>query len=102
MPVEVRDAEAAAERKPNPPVIRIVTPGYFRTLGASIVQGRDFNGKDTDEAPALVVNEHMAKHYWPRGDAIGKQISVSTGEWLPIVGVVSDIRHVALDKEPDR
>jgi putative ABC transport system permease protein len=42
----------------------------------------------------------MAKHYWPRGGAIGKQISVSPGQWISIVGVVSDIRHVALDKEP--
>jgi predicted permease len=99
-PIEVRDPEVAADRKPNPAVIRIVTPGYFRTLGANILQGRDFNGKDTDAAPAVVVNQHMARHYWPRGDAIGKHISVSTGEWLPIVGVVSDIRHVALDKEP--
>jgi len=99
-PIEVRDAEVAPDGKPNNPVVRIVTPGYFRTLGASIVQGRDFNDQDTDATPAVIVNEHMAAHYWPRGDAIGKQISVSSGEWLPIVGVVSDIRHVALDKEP--
>ena len=95
---------ATPKRPPtgNPilPIIRIVTPGYFRTLGASILQGRDFNDHDTDAAPAVIVNEHMARHYWPRGDAVGKQISVSTGQWLPIVGVVSDIRHVALDKEP--
>lgn len=99
-PVEVRDAEAPPDGKPNLPVVRIVTPGYFRTLGASILQGRDFNDQDTDATPAVIVNEHMAKRYWPRGDAIGKQISVSTGEWLPIVGVVSDIRHIALDQEP--
>jgi putative ABC transport system permease protein len=99
-PLEVRDAEAAPDGKPNLSVIRIVTPGYFGTLGASLVQGRDFNNQDTDATPAVIVNEHMANHYWPQGDAIGKQISVSSGEWLPIVGVVSDIRHVALDKEP--
>ena len=100
-PVEVRDAEAPPDAKPNLPVIRIVTPGYFRTLGASIAQGRDFNDQDSDAASRVViVNEHMAKHYWPRGDVIGKQISVANGEWLPIIGVVSDIRHAALDREP--
>jgi predicted permease len=99
-PVEVRDAEAPADGKPNNPVVRIVTPGYFHTLGATIVQGRDFNDQDTDAVPAVIVNERMATRYWPRGDAIGKRISVSPGQWLPIVGVVSDIRHAALDKEP--
>jgi len=100
VPVEVRDAEASADGSPKLPIVRIVTPGYFRTLGASIVKGRDFNDQDADATPAVIVNEHMAKHYWPRGDVIGKRISVTSGEWLPIVGVVSDIRHAALDKEP--
>jgi putative ABC transport system permease protein len=99
-PIEVRDSEAPSDGKPNNPIIRIVTPGYFSTLGANIVQGRDFSDRDTDATPAVIVNEHMATHYWPRGDAIGKQISVSPGQWIPIVGVVSDIRHAALDKEP--
>ena len=78
-----------------------MTPGYFHTLGARILKGRDFNDDDTNEAlPVVVVNEHMAKHYWPQGDAVGKQISVSDGQWLPIVGIVSDIRHRGLDQEP--
>ncbi len=101
-PFEVREAEAPrSEAKPSPPVIRIVTPDYFRTLGASILQGRDFNDDDTNEAlPVVVVNQHMANHYWPHGDAVGKQIAVSDGKWLPIVGVVSDIRHHGLDQDP--
>lgn len=98
-PVEVRDAKVTPG-KADLPVIRIVTPGYFYTLGATIVRGRDFNDQDTEAAPAIIINKHMARHYWPHGDAIGKQISVPPGEWLPIVGVVSDIRHVALEKTP--
>ena len=79
-----------------------MTPDYFRTLGASILEGRDFNERDDERiAPAIVVvNQHMANHYWPAGSAVGKQIAVSSGKWLPIVGVVSDIRHLGLDKEP--
>ena len=103
VPIEVREAKAFQQSgtKPNPPVIRIVTPDYFRTLGASIFAGRDFNEQDTNEAlPVVIVNQHMANHYWPDGSAVGKQIAVSSDRWLPIVGVVSDIRHLGLDQDP--
>jgi putative ABC transport system permease protein len=103
VPIEVREAKPTPhiETRPNPPVIRIVTPDYFRTLGARILAGRDFNEQDTDEAmPVVVINRHLAAHYWPDGGAVGKQIATSPGKWLPIVGVVSDIRHLGLDQEP--
>jgi putative ABC transport system permease protein len=103
VPIEIRDAKASQQTgtKPNPPVIRIVTPDYFRTLGASILTGRDFNEQDTNEAlPVVIINQHMANHYWPDGSAVGKQIAVSPDKWLPIVGVVSDIRHLGLDQDP--
>jgi putative ABC transport system permease protein len=103
VPIEVREANAIqhGEAKPNPPVIRIVTPDYFRTVGASILNGRDFKEQDTKEAlPVVIVNQHMANHYWPDGSALGKQIAVASDKWLPIVGVVSDIRHLGLDQDP--
>ncbi len=100
-PIEVRDAKTLPSGKNTPSIIRIVTPDYFRTLGASILEGRDFNERDTNESlPAVIVNQHMANHYWPGGSALGKQIAVDSGKWLPIVGVVSDIRHLGLDKDP--
>src|SRR5580704_4032850 len=103
VPIEIRETKAVqnSDAKPTPPVVRIVTPDYFRTLGASILAGRDFNDQDTDEVlPAIVVNQHMANHYWPNGSAVGKQVAFSSGKWLPIVGVVSDIRHLGLDQDP--
>ena len=101
VPIELREAETLQNGKPSPPVARIATPDYFRTLGASILKGRDFNEQDNNESlPVVIVNQHMANHYWPSGSAVGKQIAVSSGRWLSIVGVVSDIRHVGLDKEP--
>jgi len=103
VPIEVREAEAVLrnESKPSPPVIRVVTPDYFRTLGARILAGRDFSEQDANQAsPVVVVNQHLANHYWPDGSAVGKQIAVSPDKWLPIVGVVSDIRHIGLDQEP--
>jgi putative ABC transport system permease protein len=103
VPIEVREAKAVQlnETRPSPPVIRIVTPDYFRTLGAHILAGRDFNAQDTNETqPVVVVNQHLANHYWPDGNAVGKQIAFSRDKWLPIVGVVSDIRHIGLDQDP--
>lgn len=99
-PIQVRDGKAPRDEGPNP-MIRIVSPGYFGTLGASILRGRDFTDQDNDESqPVLIVNQHMAKHYWPDGNVVGKQIAVSGGKWIPIVGVVSDVRHSGLDRDP--
>jgi putative ABC transport system permease protein len=101
VPIEVREAKATRDTRPSPPVIRIVTPDYFRTLGARILSGRDFNEGDANQTlPVLVVNQHLANHYWPDGSAVGRQIAVSPGSWLRIVGVVSDIRHLGLDQDP--
>jgi len=103
VPIEVRAARAThpGETRPTPPVIRIVTPDYFRTLGARILAGRDFNEQDTNESmPVVVVNQHLASHYWPDGSAVGKQIAALPGRWLSIVGVVSDIRNLGLDQDP--
>jgi predicted permease len=99
-PIEVRDPKVDRDEKPNP-VIRIVSPDYFRTLGANILQGRDFSDQDNDEShPVAIVNQHMANHYWPDGNVLGKEIATSDVKWIPIVGVVSDIRHSGLDQEP--
>ena len=103
VPIEIRDAKAIPrdETSPSPPVLRIVTPDYFRTLGARILAGRDFNEQDANKGlPAVVINQHLASRYWPDGGAVGKQIAVLPGKWLPIVGVVSDIRHLGLDQDP--
>ncbi len=73
-----------------------VTPNYFATLRTPIVQGRDFNDRDTAAAPFVaIVNQTMAKRFWPNESAIGKQIRL---DYVPdeplreIVGVAGDIR----------
>ena len=73
-----------------------VTPNYFATLKAPLAQGRDFDSRDTEAAPFVaVINETMAKKYWPNESPIGKQIRM---DYVPdeplreIVGVVKDIR----------
>ncbi len=103
VPVEIRDpANASPAGATTPAAVHIASQDYFRTLGVRVVSGRDFTPQDTGKSGPLVVivNQHMANHYWPNGDAIGKQVSVTAGEWLTVVGVVNNIRHQGLDKDP--
>ena len=77
------------------PVHFQVTPRFFSTMQAALVNGREIDDTDTDaSAWVAVVNESMARRFWPGGDAIGKQLTIDT---LPgerprtIVGIARDI-----------
>jgi putative ABC transport system permease protein len=74
-----------------------VSPGYFKTLGIPMRQGREFSSDDREETPAVaIVNEWAASHWWPGRDAIGQRIRMDTaqasGVLLTVVGVVRDNR----------
>lgn len=82
--------------------ITVVSPGYFQTLGMSLLQGRDFQNSDTDGAPLVaIVDKKLANQYWPGGDAIGKRIRTGDPEWYTVVGVVSSIKTVGLNETSD-
>lgn len=99
------------EGQPNEPgsspvgVIHSAGPGYFRTMGIPILQGRDFTDRDDlKSAPVIIVNETLAKRFFPAGDAIGKHITPSfstTGgtEKREIIGVVGDVKHQSLKRD---
>jgi predicted permease len=94
-----------------------VSPGYFRTLGMTLVRGRDFTGADISDLArlpdpraavprtgAVIVNEATARRFWPDGDAIG-QILSTTFDARPIgrrevVGIVRDARSDTLRGDP--
>ena len=81
---------------------RIVTPGYFATMGISLA-GRDFSNADPPDAgPFMIVSESLARRHWPKGDAIGKKIITRSlgDEAHTIIGVADDVRSVGLDVEP--
>jgi predicted permease len=93
--------------KPGGPIQNIdywstVSPKYFETVGARLLEGRFLNDGDGDEAPrALVVNQTLAKMYWPNESAIGHRMRTTFGPnapWSTIVGVVADIKNAGLDK----
>jgi predicted permease len=81
----------------------IVVGNYFRAIGIPLIHGRYLTSADRQDAPlVVVVNQALARHYWPAGDAVGHRLRIGTRDsktpWATIVGVVADTK---LDS-PDR
>jgi predicted permease len=75
-----------------------VGPRYLRTMRIPLVHGRDFDERDREGAPGVVViNETMARRYWPGGDALGRHIKLTKG-WLEIVGIAKDVKNRSLSE----
>lgn len=98
------------EPQPGEPILvastRSVTPGYFKTMGIALVMGRMFENTDDETAPLVaIVDEKLARKYWPDGDAIGRRIrrgnlqNASDNPWLSIVGVVASVKHGSLNED---
>jgi predicted permease len=80
-----------------------VSAGYFQTLGVRLIAGRDFNASDTETAPGVaVINQAMARRFWPNDDPIGKRFRVSRADAEPlrIVGVVADHKVRTIGEAP--
>ena len=82
----------------------VVTPGYFRTMGITLLAGRDFNDADTMKSPNVtIIDERLARQYWPNQSPLGKRVRFGPPEdnepWFTIVGVVSAVRHQRVQEE---
>ena len=80
--------------------VRIISPDYFRTLETPLRKGRFFTAADTEDArPVAIINQALARRYWPNEEALGKRIKISAAKpvWSTIVGIVGDIHHRGLD-----
>lgn len=92
-------------RQPEPGVFtnaihRQVSNDYFPAIGISLRRGRYFDERDNQTSmPVGIINETMARQYWPDEDPLGKRfrISVNAAPWLTIVGVVADVRQMGMD-----
>jgi putative ABC transport system permease protein len=89
----------AVEGRPVPDekpmgLVRAVTPGYFRTMGLPLLEGRDFTAADTSQtALTLVVSRGVARRFWPQGGAVGNRLVLDpNGRLAEIVGVVGDVK----------
>jgi putative ABC transport system permease protein len=82
----------------------VVTPGYFRTMGIALLSGRDFTDADVEGAPPVtIIDERLAREYWPNESAVGKRIRFGPPEdnepWHTIVGVVGIVRHQRVQED---
>jgi len=83
---------------------RMITPDYFRALGIPLRGGRAFDVTDrSGSAPVAIVNETLARQFFPGRDPVGGRMRLDDGERVPrevqIVGVVGDVRHFGLERE---
>jgi putative ABC transport system permease protein len=79
--------------------LRLISPDYFRTMAIPLRNGRTFETRDAKDPPdAVIINETLARRFWPDEDPVGKRILF--GDSGPtIVGVVGNIKHAGLEAE---
>jgi len=92
---------------PAPQIAHTQTVGldYFRTMGVPVRAGRVFSQGDGLDAPLVaVINETLARRFFPNGEAIGRHLLLGAPEpgarWMVIVGVIADLRSGALGDRP--
>lgn len=119
----------AIEGRPDPPqgqqqqaATRAVSSDYFRTMQIPLRKGRFFSNADArvalplirwfeqqpfpehfndpQPAPAVIINETMARLYFPNEDPLGRRLRVILSPWMSVVGVVGDVHHTGLNTPP--
>ncbi|HVF90710.1 MAG TPA: ABC transporter permease [Blastocatellia bacterium] len=81
-----------------------VSRGFFETMGIELIAGRAFTEQETDQsARAVIVNEALAKKYFPDGNILGQRLSLDMGEpWVgEVVGIVNNVRHEGATSKPE-
>jgi predicted permease len=101
--ITIEGRELAPGDNPNGD-FQFATPGYLRTMGLTLLEGRWFTSADREDAPLVVViNDTMAARYWPGHSAMGKRFKMggvdSTRPVMTIVGIVKASRHNAVVEE---
>jgi len=90
--------------QPGQPIsIAYISPGYFRTMGIRLIEGRPFDDRDGMSARKVVIlTEKEARNAFAGRDAVGNEISLEgpKGPWRAVVGVVADTRNYMLEREP--
>ncbi|HKW50020.1 MAG TPA: ABC transporter permease [Gemmatimonadaceae bacterium] len=98
------DRPMPAGVNPTGEAYRVITPGYFETVGMTVKQGRGLLSTDRRDAPVVVINEALAKKYYRGEDPLGKPIYLGAPDnrlfrQASIVGVVSDTRDAGLGSD---
>ncbi len=79
----------------------IVSGDYFQTMKIPLLRGRTFT-RDEDEQgrPVVIVDENLARRFWPNEDAVGKRLKYDSPSWHEIVGVVPEVRPYGSEAKP--
>jgi putative ABC transport system permease protein len=109
LPFEIEGRPAADPTNAPEASWHTVSPRYFDIFHIPLLRGRLFTDRDDASAGGVVViNEGLAKQYWPNGDAVGQRILIGKGVGpafvepaREIIGVVSDVRNRGLGRNPD-
>jgi putative ABC transport system permease protein len=96
VPYELDGAQPVDERSRPRLSELVISPGYFQTLGAAVVSGRDFNDGDGISGVAVaIVNQQFAAKFWPGSEPLGRRLRLFEGKkpgtWVRVVGVASNI-----------
>ncbi|HXT87025.1 MAG TPA: ABC transporter permease [Verrucomicrobiae bacterium] len=79
----------------------IVGPNYFSTMQIPVTSGRDFTEQDREGAPpVIIINQTMARHFWPHQSAVGQHITV-WGATRTVIGVANDIKYHTMTEQPE-
>jgi putative ABC transport system permease protein len=93
-PFSIEGREAPRPEDQQTATINLCTPEYFHLMGIRLLRGRLFDQRDGPKAPAVVIlNETLARRYFPNENPIGQRVRAVWGEWATVVGVASDIRQ---------
>jgi macrolide transport system ATP-binding/permease protein len=102
------DAEPVPGQEPVVPMVYMNTvgPGHFKALEIAIVAGRDFTYRDDRAStPVAIVNETLARRFWPGQDAVGQHLHLrpmggGLNATMDVVGVARDSKYVSVNEEP--
>lgn len=100
--LEMDGQTADAERVPVAE-FSVASPDFFQVLKTPLIQGRTFTEADDSKGqPVVIINETLARRYWPGEDPVGKRVKFAQGQainrpWMTIVGVVGDIKSDGFD-----
>ena len=83
----------------------VISESFFQTLRVPLRRGRYFSAQDNQAAvPVTIVNETMARQFWPGEEALGKRFKLgpaqSANPWLTVIGIVGDMRRQSLERQP--
>jgi predicted permease len=101
--VSVEGRAVQAGHQPPSVDYNMVTAGYFDTLRIPVHRGRAFTDADDEKAPKVaVINQTMAKQFWPDQDPVGKRFSTkgASGPFIEVVGVVQDGKYKGVVEDP--